>query len=542
MSNSPDPSHHRNILPAALAAGLFSFLLLLATSTILPIVWDEGNAIARSDGILRWITTPDAWNATGIERHWRYTTQIEGHPAFYGIVIAAGRLLAPPFFTPLTAARFGPMLLFGIAVGALYWRVARDVSTIAAMSAVIALLLLPRMFAHSHFASIDGPLVSCWILAWAAFPAALKSWRGGILWGILLGMTLSTKATGWLAVPPFVLWAIAYRDRTAIRAVCIGIPTALIAFLIFNPPLWPDPLNGILAFLRMNLHRRELGGLNIAILFLRRMYNLDYPLPWWNTLFWVGIVVPVPILAAALAGIVRTVRHFRTDRFGMLVFFNWAILLAARAIPGTPVHDGIRLFLPSFAFLAIFAGMGTDQIIQWASLNSLVFKRMAHATVGLAAVLMAANLAWYAPQWLSHYNLLIGGLPGATAAGMEPTYYWDGLDASTLDWLNTNTTEGEKVRFGASSPYNRELLRRWDVLRPDTRDDAPGRFQWYVIQNRPSGLGRADRDLLKSAKPVFTKKIRHGGWGPWRLDVPMVWVFDEERQKAGGRRQKGQTE
>ena len=40
----------------------------------------------------------------------------------------------------------------------------------------------------------------------------------------------------------------------------------------------------------------------------------------------------------------------------------------------------------------------------------------------------AVNLRWYAPQWLSYYSLAIGGLPGATALGMEPTYYWDGLD------------------------------------------------------------------------------------------------------------------
>ena len=507
-----------------------------------PSSWDEGNAIARSDAILAWVANPGEWNATGIERHWRYTNQIEGHPAFYGIVIAAGRFVSSSFLSPLTSARFGPILLFSIAVGALYLRLARDVSQTAAIAAVAALLLLPRMFAHAHFASIDGPLVACWILAWAAFAPALKSWRRSVVWGIFLGMTMSTKATGWLAVLPFVLWAIVYRDRAAIRALCIGIPTALGTFLVLNPPLWPAPVDGLLTFLQMNLHRRELGGLNIAILFLGRMYNLDYPLPWWNTLFWTGITAPVPILAAAVVGIGRTLSRFRTNRFGMLVLFNWLILLIARAVPGTPVHDGIRLFLPSFAFLAVFAGMGTDRIVQWASSKGLRFKRTAYAAAGLAGSLMAANLAWYSPQWLSHYNLLIGGLPGATAAGMEPTYYWDGLDASVLGWLNEHTREGEKIRFGASSPDNRKLLWRWGTLRPDTRRSAPGRFRWYVIQNRPSGLGREDRELLKTQEPVMTKRIRHGGWGPWRLEVPLVWVFGEEEKKAEVSRQKGKTE
>ena len=31
---------------------------------------------------------------------------------------------------------------------------------------------------------------------------------------------------------------------------------------------------------------------------------------------------------------------------------------------------------------------------------------------------------------------------------MEPTYYWDSLDAEVLDWLAANTTDTEKVLFG----------------------------------------------------------------------------------------------
>ncbi len=504
------------------------FFLLLATAPILPIVWDEGNAIERSDGILAWFADPHAWNAAGIESHWRYTTQVEGHPAFYGIVIAFGRVVSSPFLPPLLAARFGPISLFSIATGVLFWRVARDVSRTAAVVAVASLLLLPRMFAHAHFASNDGPLVACWILTWAAFTPTSFSWRRSFVWGLFLGMTLSAKATGWLAVPPFVVWALVYRDRAAIVTLIVGVPAAILAFFLLNPPLWPAPVEGLIAFSRMNLFRGELWGLNISILFLGRMYNLDYPLPWWNTLFWTVIAVPVPILAAAVIGLLSTLREFRTDRFGMLLLFNWAVLLLARAVPGTPVHDGIRLFLPSFAFLAIFSGLGTDRLLRWASRRRPVFKASIRGAVASAGVLMAANLGWYAPQWLSHYNLLIGGLPGANAAGMEPTYYWDGLDGTVLDWLDTHTREEEMVRFGASSPTNIGLLRRWGRLKPNTDPDAPGRHRWYVIQNRPSGLSRADQELLRTQRPAFVKRIRHGGWGPWRLEVPVVWVFEEE--------------
>ena len=141
----------------------------------------------------------------------------------------------------------------------------------------------------------------------------------------------------------------------------------------------------------------------------------------------------------------------------------------------------------------------------------------------------ASSLFWYAPQWLSYYNLAIGGLPGATALGMEPTYYWDGLDRSVWDWLERNTAPGEKVRFAAPSSENLLLMERWGVLAVQFRPDAPGRYRWYVVQNRPSAWGPADRLLIAHFRPAYSKTIRPGGWGPWRLDVPLVAVYSYEQ-------------
>ena len=137
----------------------------------------------------------------------------------------------------------------------------------------------------------------------------------------------------------------------------------------------------------------------------------------------------------------------------------------------------------------------------------------------------ASSLLWYAPQWLSYYNLLVGGLPGATALGMEPTYYWDALDQSVLDWLNEHTAADQKIWFAAASEENLELMQRWGVLRRATSIEAPGRFRWYVLQRRPSGLQEADLWLIAHYEPAFTKKVRSGGVGPWRLDVPLVEVY-----------------
>lgn len=532
--------------------------VLLATSFSLPMVWDEGNSILRSEGIARWARRwwPGDQPATpplsqeAIAEDWAYTTQREGHPAFYGMVIAVGRAISANWLPPLESARFGPILLFAIATGAMFYRLARDHSTIAATGAVTALLLLPRLFAHAHFASFDGPLVSCWLLAWAAFAPATGRWRWALLWGFVLGMTLSCKATGWLAPLPFLIWAAMYRDRQACRTLLIGLPTALLVFCLLNPPLWHHPIQGLDRFFSLNLNR-GVQGLNISTQFLGHLYNLNHPLPWYNTLFWTGITVPTGVLILVGLGLWH-VLTWPWNKPGMLLVANWLVLLIVRAIPGTPPHDGVRLFLPSFAFLAALAGLGTSRLLAGCferrpqssshSVDSGVDgslcrgrawldRRCAVPALALAILFgsSATSLAWYAPQWLSYYNLIIGGLPGAIARGMEPTYYWDGLDQSVLDWLHEHTGPDEKVQFACVSQENLALMRQWGRLRNEYRTETPGRFRWYVLQHRPSAWEPADRWLLAHEQPAYRKRLRQGGWGPWQLDIPLVDVYSYDQ-------------
>jgi hypothetical protein len=517
--DTPFDSPRRPLLLGSAVAALLCAATLLATSPGLPMAWDEGNAILRAEKIR--------------QGEWQYTTEVEGHPALYGIVIAAGQWISSGWLRPLDAARFGPMMLFGLASGAMFYRMGRDYSVAAGVATVSALMLLPRMFAHAHFASFDGPLVSCWILTWATFAPARRGWAARILWGIMLGTALSCKATGWIAPLPFLVWTVIYRDRPAAKTLAVGLPAALVTFFVLNPPLWHDPIRGWLTFFDLNLHRAAHPGRNIPTQFLGEIYHLGKPLPWFNTLFWTAVSVPLGTLLLAGLGLVTVICRWRRDRPGILLAANWLVLPIIRAVPGTPPHDGVRLFLPSFAFLAALAGVGCLSASSWAARRWSDQKRL--RGVALTALLLlyagsASSLFWYAPQWLSYYNLLIGGLPGATAMGMEPTYYWDGLDRSVLDWLHRHTGPGEKIRFGAASVENLRLMRRWRVLRRNTEEDAPGEFRWYVLQHRPSGWQPPDRWLIDHAQPPAHRKTIHRvGVGPWRLDVPLVEVYDYRR-------------
>lgn len=562
---------------------ILTFLVLIGSSLSLPMVWDEGNAIRRSDQILKWFSDGPIFSRDALQQGWPYTTQVEGHPAFYGLVIATGRTVSSSFLSPLTAARFGPICLFALAVGAVFWRVrdrawriyvsggacphaeekshdsnagtslpvrcelATDFSAgpspaanslIAAVGSVVAILLLPRLFAHAHFASFDGPLTACWLLAWALFDASKfdtgkfdtgkldtgeesrrKRLAKNVLFGIALGMTLSCKATGWIAPIPLIVWAFCYRDRRAMTCLAIGLPVALLTFYILNPALWLSPIDGFLTFLQLNFHRDELG-LNLSTQFLGQLYNLGHPLPWYNTLFWVAVTVPVPLLILLVVELITIIRHPSVARFEILVAMNAAVLLIVRALPGVPVHDGIRLFLPAFGFIAILIGFGAARL--WQRFGKL--GPICVVTFYLAA---GSSLVWFAPHWLSYYNLLIGGPSGAAAVGMEPTYYWDSLDDETLAWINANTEPSEKVLFVDAPSTNLALLRQWGKLKPEVSRKVSGQYRWQVIQNRPGSLQPDSLRRIQKETPIYRKNLGSGGIGPWRRDVLLLGIYPE---------------
>ena len=111
-----------------------------------------------------------------------------------------------------------------------------------------------------------------------------------------LGLTFSAKFTGWLAPLPFLAWAVFYRDLRGLSALAVGLPIAVAVFVALNPPLWDAPIEGLRTFFDLNLNRASRPGLNITTQFFGRMYDLDHPLPWYNTLVWTAITIsPMPM-------------------------------------------------------------------------------------------------------------------------------------------------------------------------------------------------------------------------------------------------------
>lgn len=533
-------SHTSTSRHFAIAAAIASLIALAATAPGIPIVWDEGEYLWRADHLIEWFRLLGnfgsaqgglhAFSEAVIRDHWMFITYSEGHPAGAAIPLAVAKALLTGILHPLTAARIGTIAIFSLACGAVAFRMRHAYGAVAATVAVIALVTFPRLFSEAHFATLDAQLTAWWLILWAADASLRSDVRSTIGVGVLAGLTSATKFTGWLAWAPLVASRLLTRDGRRRLGLLIVLPVGLLTFCLVNPPLWHHPLDAMVTHFRLNLDR--VHTFNITIAFLGRVYDMRHPLPWYNTIGWLVLVTPVPLLVLGAIGLTHCLRV--RDAISISLVLHWATLMVIRALPNAPPHDGIRLFLPAFGFWCVFAGIGAQRM--WHAsrtkgpLRSPLLVRLA-IVIALAADVI--TVARYYPQTLSHYSLLVGGVSGAARMGMEPTYWWDALDTDVLTWINENTEPGAAVAFSYTS--NISQLREWGRLRPPQADLRRGVFKWYVLQNRTGFLGEVDRLLMRTIQPAYTKfagRRPAGSPVPADLNVPLLLVFTGDEFKA----------
>jgi hypothetical protein len=541
---------------ASLGVGVATAVLMLATESRLAIVWDEGYVLgveARLRDWFRSLRDPERfaaeWRAPDpstellpadglppprpqqldtrsellfdrrvVSWFWPCAReQPHGHPPFYALLGLVGDLLAPSW-ADLPRARLGPILLLSLTAGAIFGFAALRWGNWPAVMAAGAWVFQPNLFGHGHYAGFDAPVTALWVLAIVTFARAVEpvgppGGRESIRWGwtlgfgLVLGCALAAKLTGWFLPLPFLAWVGLYRSRRGSRTLLIGLVVGLVVAYALIPPWWTDPLYGVSRFLTSNLTRSVTFPLHIQ--FLGRVYDTPREsLPWYNTLVWTVLVTPVGFLVMAGVGLWSALRGWRREPIGLLIAGNWAMLIALRAMPHTPGHDGVRLFLPAFGVLALLGGVGARSLIdRWG--------RPARAAIVASVLEGVLSVAVMMPVPLSYFSPIVGGLQGAAALGMEPTYYWDALGPGPRRWLAEHTAPGETIQF-AMFPRSVLYLRRIGELPPRLASIDPGRPRWVVLQNRPGAFSELGRALVDRGHPRYTLT---------KLGVPLIWIF-----------------
>ena len=203
--------------------------------------------------------------------------------------------------------------------------------------------------------------------------------------------------------------------------------TAILAFApavgwLGNPAWWRETLPRLAHYYTLNVDR-EHSLPNIQIIYFGQMY--EFSLPWHNAWVLIGITVPAAVLFAAAIGLFWALGQVRRDRLPFYFVIHFLTLPVIRMFP-TPAHDGVRLFLPTFFFLAAFAGWGTIWLADTLARRSRFPAWSCRGVLaGLVLGSAAFSLVRIHPYELSYYNELIGGPRQAWRKGFELTYWYD---------------------------------------------------------------------------------------------------------------------
>ena len=267
--------------------------------------------------------------------------------------------------------------------------------------------------------------------------------------------------------------------------------TAILAFApvigwLGNPAWWVETLPRLAHYYMLNTDRR--GTLpDIQILYFGQLY--EFSLPWHNAFVLMGITVPAAILGAGVIGIVWGLQRIRRDRLPFYFLIHFLTLPVVRMFP-TPAHDGVRLFLPTFFFLAAFAGWGTVWVAELLAQVVRIPSRLARPVLASLVLGSAAfALIRIHPYELSYYNELIGGPRGAWERGFELTYWYDAFNGPVLDDLNRKLPPKARVGFlnDKTLPITFQELQTLGELRgdiePPEQDTDQFSYVWLLTQD-----------------------------------------------------------
>lgn len=358
-------------------------------------------------------------------------------------------------------------VVLGVALLLLLWATARNLFSETAANFVLALAVLsPDLIAHFSTVNTDG--IGC-LFTFACVVQWLRYWRNptwtqAVIFGVLSGLTLLSKynsppllALLWLlvlALAPgeiklnpaglqwkrtaaifliacLVVWAgfffhvskVTFADQMVTlhfagytKLLQYDMPTLKTPITIYIPACeWLTGLGWRIA--------EDMGG-HRSFLLGRYSTGSTLYFPIALLLKW-----PLLILLTAAAGAYTVLRRkVPGSRDLLLISLIPAVyfLLAVKA----PVNIGVRHLLPIYPFLLLYAGAFAEWARGWKwGTNGGASGGVNHAPrwttifLGILIVAQAADIARYAPDYLSYFTVLV-----------KPANTWQYLSDSNTDW------------------------------------------------------------------------------------------------------------
>ncbi|MDG2129930.1 MAG: glycosyltransferase family 39 protein [Fuerstiella sp.] len=351
-----------------------------------------------------------------------------------------------PFNVP--AARLGSCTALAATVLLLMEFVRRRYDMATAIAAALCLLLMPRVVGHARLATQEMTTT----LAWLATLVPLLTWWTGatpptnrqcLISGLLWGLLLLTKVQGLLLPPLVIAWAFWVFRWSAVRPLVLWGVSGLFVFYAGWPWLWLDPLNHTLQYVRTTADRPTL-----YVWYLGQRYA-DKAVPWHFPFVMTMATLPVSVTLFAFWRFCG--RQFTKVEGLATASILWPLIVFA--VPGTPVYDGVRLYVVIMPLIAFIAGRGLISALQLlsgrlresrfveSSVKPTLAKKVAGAFCIVALVATGRQFTVQGPFCLAQYSLLALGTQGAVdVLGLESSYWSDGLNGDFWKQVPANST------------------------------------------------------------------------------------------------------
>ncbi len=266
------------------------------------------------------------------------------------------------------------------------------------------------------------------------------------------------------------------RWHTLARPFATWAATGLAFFFGGWPWLWHDTASRFLRFLGTGVDRAS-----IQVLYFGTVYA-DHDVPWHYPWFYFAVTVPLGLHLFGIAGLWKSAKERRADRFPWLLVGSIALFLVLFSTR-IPVYDGERLFLIVFPLWAVLIGRGFAWL--WEIARGKVGRSLG---LGLVLAGQAYGVLAVHPFGLSYYNALVGGLPGAERLDLELTYWGDAVDRVLLNRLARLVPPAATVALvptlypGQGIATTTRVMARRTILLSD--EDAALRAGWVVVSRR----------------------------------------------------------
>jgi len=427
-------------------------------------------------------------------------------------------------------------VLFGIVLLLLLWDTARRLFSETTANFVLAFgVLSPDLIAHYSLANIDG--LGC-LFVFAVALQWMRYWRTptrgqAVLLGVLMGCLLLSKfnspplvmlvfmlvlllgpqgarwhprewqfrrAGAILLVACLVVWAgyffhvsrVTFADEKVslffsgyTKLLQYEMPTLKSPITIFIPACeWLTGLGMVVAH-NIEGHRSFFLG--------------QYSTTGWKLYFPVAMLVkwPLMILLMGVAGTVRIIRRCDATARELLLLSLFPAIYLLFAL-NAHINIGVRHVLPLYPFLLLYVGA----FIEWVRHTRLAWGRPA-AVLLLLLGLQAADIARYAPDYLSYFTVLV-----------RPTETWKLLSISNTDWGQGLVALRHYQDAHPSEPIHLAYVGEVDPAFYGVRYVRLGE------QDRPTGL------VVVSATHLSGELLKDHHAYRWLLQYPLKTVLD----------------